>query len=303
MKLLTSENLRGNWATVLLPINEDNSIDYGLLEEEIDLIIESGVSGIYCNGTAGEFYNQTEDEFDRLTGLLAEKCTAANTPFQIGVCHMSPIISLNRLLRTRELNPGAFQVLLPDWYPTTLDDRICFLQKLADAAEGIGLVIYNPGHAKINLLPEDIAVLVNAIPQIIGIKGAWHKKTRTLCPGLSIFVPGHELATGISEGASGSYSNVACLNPTASQRWYELMLTDINSALELEQRIQSFISGYILPYITEQGYSDQAVDKFMACIGGWTKISSRLRWPYKSIPAVEVERLRPIAMVLLPEFF
>ena len=34
MKPLTSENLRGNWATVLLPVNKDDSINYPLVEEE-----------------------------------------------------------------------------------------------------------------------------------------------------------------------------------------------------------------------------------------------------------------------------
>ena len=300
---LTAKTLKGNWASVLLPLNEDDSIDYDLLEEEIVRLIESGVNGIYCNGTAGEFYNQTEDEFDRLAELLATKCTTANTPFQIGVCHMSPLISLNRLRRTRELNPGAFQVIMPDWYPTTHDERICFLQKMADAAEGIGLVLYNPGHAKIKLSPADIAALADVIPQIIGVKGTWHEDMKTLSSKLAVFVPGHELATDISQGASGSYSNVACLNPVAAQRWYELMLTDIDSALELEQRIQSFIVGHIVPYITRQRYSDQAVDKFMAFIGGWTELSGRLRWPYKSIPEAEAIRLRPVAMDLLPEFF
>jgi len=303
MKPLASEDITGNWATVLLTFNEDDSIDYTLLKEQIDVLIESGVNGVYCNGTTTEFYNQTEEEFDTIAALLAEKCAAANTPFQIGVSHMSPILSLNRLLRTKALKPGAFQIILPDWFPTTFDDRVAFLKKMADAADGIGLVLYNPKWAKVTLNPEEIAVLVKEIPEIVGVKGLWDKKTRALCPDLSIFVPGHYLATFISEGASGSYSNVACLNPAAAQCWYEMMLTDSSSALKLEQRIQSFMSDHIRPFISEQGYSNHAVDKYMACVGGWTEISSRLRWPYKSIPASEVARLRPIAKNLLPEFF
>jgi 4-hydroxy-tetrahydrodipicolinate synthase len=47
------------------------------------------VSGIYSNGTAGEFYNQTEDEFDQISFLLAEKCNKVQMPFQIGCSHMN----------------------------------------------------------------------------------------------------------------------------------------------------------------------------------------------------------------------
>ena len=59
MQPLNATEIIGNWATLLLPLNEDDSIDYSLLAEEIDLMIAFGVSGIYSNGTAGEFYNQT----------------------------------------------------------------------------------------------------------------------------------------------------------------------------------------------------------------------------------------------------
>ncbi len=32
------------------------------------------VNGIYSNGTAAEFYNQTEGEFDKISQLLVDKC-------------------------------------------------------------------------------------------------------------------------------------------------------------------------------------------------------------------------------------
>ena len=63
MKPLTSQQIRGTWGTVLLPINADESIDYARLGAEIDTLIAAGVAGLYTNGTAGEFHTQTEDEF------------------------------------------------------------------------------------------------------------------------------------------------------------------------------------------------------------------------------------------------
>lgn len=117
MEALKSDEIFGNWATILLPVENDDSINYQKLNEEIDILIDARVNGIYCNGTAGEFYNQTEGEFDKISELLAQKCSMANMPFQIGCCHMSPKISLERLKRILPLKPGAIQVILPDWYP------------------------------------------------------------------------------------------------------------------------------------------------------------------------------------------
>src|SRR3546814_18767451 len=84
MRPLDASEIRGTWATLLLPNDPDDGIDYGRLGREIDALVASGVDGIYSYGTAGEFHNQTEDEFDRVNARLAERCVAAGLPFQVG---------------------------------------------------------------------------------------------------------------------------------------------------------------------------------------------------------------------------
>jgi len=308
MQPLSAKQITGNWVTLLLPINGDDSINYSLLGEEIDKIIACGVNGIYSNGTAGEFYNQTEEEFDRINELLAIKCNAASMPFQIGCSHMSPQISLERLKRAVALQPGAMQIILPDWFPPSMNEIIRFLEKMAHAADPIGLVQYNPPHAKIKLLPQDFAAIKKAGVPLAGCKMAggdetWYQAMKELASHLSVFIPGHQLASGIRRGAQGAYSNVACLHPGAAQQWYEQTKVDMKGALELEARIQLFMNKYIIPYITEKKFSSQAVDKFLAAVGVWVPISPRLRWPYNWIDTKEVKSVRTACQKLLPEFF
>jgi len=307
MKPLTAEQIRGNWATLLTAWNVDDTLDLPRVAAEIDTLIEMQVDGVYSNGSAGEFHAQTEDEFDRISQCLAEKCNAAHVPFQIGVSHMSAQISLERLRRVVPLAPGAVQVILPDWFPVTEAEAVSFLHRMADAAGGIGLVLYNPPHAKKVLNPAAVGRLAAEVPALVGLKtaggdDAWYAAMRKHLGQLSVFVPGHFLATGVQRGAHGSYSNVACLHPAAAQRWAEQMQTDMESALELEQRLRRFIKDEIEPFITEGGYCNAACDRLMAMIGGWTDIGPRLRWPYRSIDATEAERLRPKAKALIPEF-
>ena len=307
MKPLTFDQIRGNWATLLSAWNADGSLDLGRLAAEIDALIALRVDGIYSNGTAGEFHTQTETEFDRISECLAVKCNAGGMPFQIGVSHMSAQISLERLRRIVPLKPGAMQVILPDWFPVTEDEAVAFLERMADVADGIGLVLYNPPHAKRVWNPEQIGRLAERVPALIGLKtaggdDAWYASMRQHLARLSVFVPGHLLASGVQRGANGAYSNVACLNPAAAQRWTDQMRTDLAGALELEQRLRRFMDGYIAPFITEQRYCNAACDRFMALLGGWADVGERMRWPYRSIPAAEVERVRPAAQELIPEF-
>ena len=110
-------------------------------------------------------------------------------------------------------------------------------------------------------------------------------------------------STGIAHGANGSYSNVACLSPDGAKRWNEMMECDLPRALELEARIQRFMNECIIPFRTEQGFGNAALDKLLAAIGGWCDAGTRLRWPYRGVPPVEADRLRPIAHRMLPELF
>lgn len=308
MRPLSADEITGNWATLLLPINADESIDFARLAGEIDYLVTAGVDGIYSNGTAGEFYAQSEREFDRVSELLAERCERANVPFQIGANHTSPAIALDRVRRAAALRPSAIQVILADWHPLSDDEAIAYLQRLAEVAAPVGLVLYNPPRAKRVLPPEAYARIAPAVPGLVGIKvadgdAAWYAAMRRHAGTLSIFVPGHHLASGIAQGASGSYSNVACLHPVGAQRWSDLIARDPDAGLELEQRIRAFMRDHIAPYITRDGYANQAVDKLLAAIGGWASIGTRLRWPYRWIAPGDADRLRPIARRYVPELF
>ena len=85
MKALTSETLYGNWATLLLATDDDGGMDYSRLSDEIDVLIDSAPDGIYSNGTAGEFYSQSHDEFLKISEMLAEKCEKRIAGLQVKV--------------------------------------------------------------------------------------------------------------------------------------------------------------------------------------------------------------------------
>ncbi|WP_184472932.1 dihydrodipicolinate synthase family protein [Rhizobium esperanzae] len=299
----------GNWASLLLPIAADDGIEFDKLGEEIDILVEAGVDGIYSNGTSGEFHNQTEEEFDRIQAMLAERCKVSSTPFVIGACQPDPLIMLNRVRRAAALDARAIQVILPDWWPLSDAEAVDFLKRAADTADGIPLILYNPPHAKRVLAPQELGAVCGGVPEVIGIKLAdgddsWYAEARRHLSGLSLFVPGHHLATGIREGvAAGAFSNVACLSPRGAQIWTASMRNDIDAALDLERRICAFMDAHIVPFRRDLGYSNAALDKLLSAIGNWGPVGTRLRFPYRSIDAAEAVRLRPIAHSLLPDLF
>jgi dihydrodipicolinate synthase/N-acetylneuraminate lyase len=300
--------LRGNWATLLLPINADDSIDFARLDAELAYLARARLDGIYSNGTAGEFHNQTEAEFDRIQEMLGARCRETATPFVVGACHTDPSVSLGRIRRAATLRPRAIQVILPDWVPLTDAEAADFLTLANEAASGVPLVLYNPPHAKRVLSPAALGALLRrcgvGAAKIGDGDGAWYAQAREHLQGIAIFVPGHHLATGVKERiAAGAFSNVACLSPTGAQRWTDRMAEDIDACLDIERRIRGFIDAHIAPFGREQRYSNAALDKLLAAIGGWAPIGTRLRRPYRFIDESEAARLRPIAQAVIPELF
>ncbi|MBX5008636.1 dihydrodipicolinate synthase family protein [Rhizobium lentis] len=301
--------IAGNWASLLLPIREDDSIDFEKLGEEIDILIAAKVDGIYSNGTAGEFHNQTEAEYERIQEVLAWRCRAAGMAFVIGACQPDPIIMLDRLRRATVHKPLAIQVILPDWWPLTNPEASDFLKRASEVADGIPLILYNPPHAKRVLSPAELGEVCGPCPSVVGMKiadgdDAWYAQARAHLSEFSLFIPGHHLATGMKQGvAAGAFSNVACLDPRGAQAWTELMHRDIDAALEIESRICAFMDDYIVPFRRDHGYSNAALDKLLAAIGNWGPITTRLRWPYRFIDEQEAVRLRDRARLIMPELF
>jgi dihydrodipicolinate synthase/N-acetylneuraminate lyase len=305
--VLERGSLRGVWGTVLLPLGPAGQIDVARLRDQLDVLTTAGLDGVYAHGTAGEFHELAEDEYDLVSTVVAEHATAAGLPFQLGAGHMSARLSLDRIGRATRLAPDAIQVILPDWVPAAPAEVVAALDGLAAAAGDIPLVLYNPPHAKTQLDPAALVRLADQVPQLIGIKVAggdpgWYRAMRPVLDRLAVFVAGHTLASGLAQGAAGAYSNVACLSPAGAAAWYAQMRSDPDGAADLESRLQHFLARHITP-LQQRGYSNAALDKTLAHIGGWAAIGTRLRWPYQGVPEADAEALRPLARAAVPELF
>ncbi|HCR30969.1 MAG TPA: dihydrodipicolinate synthase family protein, partial [Opitutae bacterium] len=71
MEPLTPDTLQGTWSTLLLPLDDSENIRWDGIESQLDALARAQIDGIYFNGTAGEFFSQTDEEFIRLATMVA----------------------------------------------------------------------------------------------------------------------------------------------------------------------------------------------------------------------------------------
>ncbi|PSL02407.1 dihydrodipicolinate synthase/N-acetylneuraminate lyase [Haloactinopolyspora alba] len=304
---LDASTLGGTWATVLLPVREDDSIDDARLRDSLDVLIASGVDGVYTNGTAGEFHTLDEDECAHVQRVVAARCRAAGMPFQLGACHPCAGTQLSRLRDAVSLAPDAVQVILPDWLPLADDEVERSMAAMAEAAGDVPLVLYAPPHAKTPVRPELLGLLSRRFPGLIGAKTAggddeWYRRIAEHPPDVAVFVPGHDLASGRIRGAAGSFSNIACLSPRGAVRWWQQMHDDPPAALDVERRIHALQAERVAP-LQAAGFSNPALDKALAAAGGWADIGARTRWPHSWVDDATVTRIGAAARDRVPELF
>ena len=105
------ERPNGVWGTILLPI-KNNEIDWLAFEEQVNILCDSDVYGVYTNGTAAECHNQTENEFDKLSEIVSTIAVKKNKKFQLGISHTNARISRERAKRIKHLKPNGCQICI-----------------------------------------------------------------------------------------------------------------------------------------------------------------------------------------------
>ena len=303
MALTGPDDIRGVWATILCQLDQAKALDLAAIHEQVKLYSISGCNGVYSGGTASEIHTQTEAQFRKISTCFADAARAFKMSFQIGATHPLGHGTLDRVAFARTLNPGAIQITLPDWVPLDFDSVHLFMSRVTEVAGPTPIVLYNPPHAKTILTPSELNELACNNPTLVGLKCGggdenWYCEMAPIFKRLSVFIPGHQYATGLKLGAHGSYSNMACLSPKAAVRWAS---EPQSTALDTESRVATFIRKGLEPLLA-RGLPGFACDKAMAAAGGWINISPDLMWPHVGATMAEVDHIKALAQQHIPEF-
>ena len=65
----------GTWSGVLLPVVDDDKLDWHQVNRTIDALIAARVDGIYTSGTAEELWSLTDGEFLTLGDAVSSRRT------------------------------------------------------------------------------------------------------------------------------------------------------------------------------------------------------------------------------------
>ncbi len=252
----------GCYTAIATPF-KDGAVDYENLEKLVDFQIQNGITGIIAVGTTGESPVLDWDEHNRVTEIITAK-TKGKCPCIAGTGSNNTTETMAGTKHAADA--GADGVLLVDPYyngPSSLEIRREYVAPVAAAFPDLEIVPYViPGRTGAQLLPEDLALLYQAYPNVATVKEATAdpdnmRRTRECCgPDFTILAGDDgmtfEMMTDPQIKAAGVISVVSNVAPRALNEMVRLLAQGEDSrAKALKQKLEPLF-GLVTIKTTEQ---------------------------------------------------
>ncbi|MBT9331431.1 4-hydroxy-tetrahydrodipicolinate synthase [Paracidobacterium acidisoli] len=160
----------GCGTALITPFREDGSVDERALYALTQWQVESGIDWLVACGTTAETPTLSDDEWLQVTRIVIE-AVAGRVPVWVGCTHNATRTAVARARAAAQI-PGVNAILTanPYYNKPTQEGQFEHFKAVAHAV-GLPVVLYNiPSRAGVNLEPATVLRLIEAAPNIAGIK-------------------------------------------------------------------------------------------------------------------------------------
>ncbi len=307
---LSRENLKGIWAAAPLSWDESYELDEAAFRENLQRLMAAEPHGIYTFGSTGEFHALGYHEFCRIVDIFIEEVGPSDIPTQVG-CHATATHQVIRMLKyAQDAGADGGQVALPFWMKLTEEEILKFWGDVSSAVPDLPLTCYNSSRTKWSLSGEQFADIVQAAPNLIGVKWAGEIEIDTfqevidLTPELAHFVGEPHLMDGMKIGSPGSYSSWVLWQPELTVKMFNLAEADEWEKAEEIATGMTEVTQFAITMCGELGLGmmDPVIDKGLMVVTGFLVGHQRTRPPYLGWPDDGLDDMRRRLKAKFPWF-
>jgi len=160
--------IRGIFTPNITPFRDDQSINEEELRRYIDWLIEKGISGLYPNGSSGEFIRLGFEERRRVIEIVAEE-NRGRVPILAGAAEANLDLVLKAAAYCADFGCTAISVTGPYYYKVSQESIEHYFRELA-AHSPIDIVLYNIPQFSNEIGVEVVRRLAADCPRIVGTK-------------------------------------------------------------------------------------------------------------------------------------
>lgn len=291
----------GIYPAILTPMRADFSIDDAAMAKHAAEVLVDGITGVMCNGHAGENYMTSREEKRRVT----EAVVGAIGKRAIVVSGVNAESSLDAAAQARDAEAAgadAIMIFAPNaWALGCDDDMVVRHHTMIAQACGLPVMLFQAsiGSGRMAFTPGALERLL-ALPRIVAIKeGSWEvnayerslRLVKRVAPDVAVMGSGDEhLFTSFMIGSEGSVVSLAAVIPeviVALDR--AVKRGDVAASRTLHERIHPLAN---LIYGVPPG--SRATARLKACLHMLGRFKSdAVRPPFAPIDAAERARIEP----------
>lgn len=159
---------KGIIVAMLTPMFPDESINEGELRNQVNRLINSGIHGLFCLGTNGEFYALSYEEKIQVMEVVIDE-NRGRLPVYAGTGCITTKETIALTKRAKELGADAVSIICPYYAASDQKGLYNHFKDIAMAVD-IPIILYNnPPRTGVHLGVETVKKLPE-IDNIVGIK-------------------------------------------------------------------------------------------------------------------------------------
>lgn len=229
-------------STVVTPFDENDAVDHGLLKQDVNYLVESGITAICATGSTGEGHTLSLEESVAVARTVID-AVGGRIPVISGVIQNSLAQAKRYGLALKDAGVDALQITPVHYvFAPSPEETVDYYRELGEI--GLPIVLYNV--VPWALVPVDTIELIGrAVPEVVAIKqsgGEIHlladllQRVRDRFTILAALDDLHYPAFVM--GAHGALAAIPTVTPKLSvQLWDAVQQGDLDTARDLHERI------------------------------------------------------------------
>lgn len=163
-----NSKVKGIIAAMVTSMHEDESLNEAEIRRQVNRQIAAGVDAVFCLGTNGEFYIQSEEEKLKVISIVVDEA-AGRVPVYAGTGCPGTKATIELSLKAKALGVDVLSIISPYFAAISQKEIYNHYKAVAEAVD-LPIVMYNmPARTGNNIDPATAAELAK-IPNIAGIK-------------------------------------------------------------------------------------------------------------------------------------
>lgn len=227
---------------IVTPLTEEGEVNYPVLRQLVNHLIDHGVHGLFPLGTTGEFYAFDDETYRKILETVKEE-TAGRVPVYGGASHITTRGVIRLVKICEEVGVDAVSVLTPMFVTQTQEELYDYYAAIA-ASTKLPIILYNnKPKTNVTIAPATVAKLAE-IENIVAVKDSTGDMTNAAeyirltrnNPNFHVLMGRDTLIyTGLCCGAAGAIASCANVAPRIAADIYDRFTAgDLAGSLEAQ---------------------------------------------------------------------